>query len=145
MAGLGKTRSHRRALSALIAEDVAKDTRKLDSTDDFAKGLTEDIPGSGFGPGGGGSISLKNFADQRRAYLLNYPGSKNEKSALKVFLTRFICRARGRRHARPLARVVGSVRKSDPLPGGRKSPNRAESYCSRPNHARGSVRHPPLV
>ena len=58
---------------ALIAEDVSKDTRKLDSTEDFAKGLTEDIPGSGFGPAGGGSISLKNFADQRRAYLLNYP------------------------------------------------------------------------
>lgn len=57
---------------ALIAEDVAKDTRKLDSTEDFQKGLTEDTKGGGFGPGGGGVISLKNFADQRRAYLLNY-------------------------------------------------------------------------
>jgi hypothetical protein len=61
---------------ALIADDVAKDTRKLDSTEDFEKGLTEDVQGSGFGPGGGGSISLKNFAEQRRAYLLNYSESK---------------------------------------------------------------------
>ncbi len=61
---------------ALIAEDVAKDTRKLDSTEDFEKGLTEDIQGSGFGPGGGGTISLKNFAEQRRAYLLNYSEAK---------------------------------------------------------------------
>jgi spore coat protein CotH len=61
---------------ALIADDVAKDTRKLDSTEDFEKGLTEDIQGSGLGPGGGGSISLKNFADQRRAYLLNYSEAK---------------------------------------------------------------------
>jgi len=57
---------------ALIADDVKADTRKLYSTEQFEKGLTEDIPGRGFGPGGGGTISLKNFADQRRAYLLNY-------------------------------------------------------------------------
>ena len=60
---------------ALIASDVAKDTRKLDSTEDFEKGLTEDIQGGGFGPGGG-TISLKSFADQRRAYLLNYQEPK---------------------------------------------------------------------
>jgi hypothetical protein len=57
---------------ALIADDVRADTRKLDSTEDFEKGLTEDIQGTGFGPFGRGTISLKNFADQRRAYLLNY-------------------------------------------------------------------------
>jgi hypothetical protein len=51
---------------------VKADTRKLYSTSDFEKGLTEDIPGRGFGPGGGGTISIKNFADQRREYLLNY-------------------------------------------------------------------------
>ena len=54
----------------LIAEDVKIDTRKLDSTEDFIKSLTEDVSGSGFGPGSGGTIALKNFADQRRAYLL---------------------------------------------------------------------------
>ena len=61
---------------ALIADDIKADTRKLDSTEDFEKSLTQDIPGRGFGPGGGGTIGLKNFADQRRAYLLNYEEAK---------------------------------------------------------------------
>ena len=60
----------------LIAEDVKIDTRKLDPTEDFTKSLTEDIAGQGFGPGGGGTIALKNFADQRRAYLLKITASK---------------------------------------------------------------------
>ncbi len=55
----------------LIAADVKADTRKLDSTEDFEKSLTHDSRGSGFGPGGG-SMGLKNFAEQRRAYLLQY-------------------------------------------------------------------------
>lgn len=57
----------------MIAAEVRADTRKLDSTEDFEISLTQDIKGSGFGPGGGGTIGLKNFADQRRAYLLAYP------------------------------------------------------------------------
>jgi spore coat protein CotH len=61
---------------ALIADDVKKDTRKLASTEEFLKGITEDIPGQGFGPGGRGTISLKNFALQRREYLLNHPEVK---------------------------------------------------------------------
>ena len=57
----------------LIAEDVKIDTRKLDPTEAFLKSLTEDVVGGGGpGPGGGGTIALKNFADQRRAYLLNH-------------------------------------------------------------------------
>ena len=56
---------------ALIAEDVKTDTRKLYSIAGFETGLTQDIPGRG-GFGGGNVIGLKNFADQRRAYLLNY-------------------------------------------------------------------------
>lgn len=55
---------------ALIATEVKADTRKLDSTENFTKSLTEDIAGTGGGPGRGGSIGLKNFADQRRTYLL---------------------------------------------------------------------------
>ncbi len=57
---------------ALIAADVKADTRKLEPTEDFLKGLTEDAAGgNGGGPfGGAGAIGLKNFADQRRAYLL---------------------------------------------------------------------------
>jgi hypothetical protein len=55
---------------ALIAAEVKADTRKLDSTENFTKGLTEDIAGSGRGPFQGGSMGIKNFADQRRAFLL---------------------------------------------------------------------------
>ena len=57
-------------LHAMIDADVKADTRKLESYASFQKGLLDDIPGSGFGPGGGGTIGLKSFADQRRAYLL---------------------------------------------------------------------------
>ena len=56
---------------ALIAADVKADTRKLESTEDFLKGLTEDAAGGGGPFGGSGPIALKNFADQRRAYLLS--------------------------------------------------------------------------
>jgi len=55
---------------ALIADDVRADTRKLDSTEDFINGLTAPQGSGGFG---GGSIGIKTFADQRRAYLLSYP------------------------------------------------------------------------
>jgi hypothetical protein len=61
---------------SLIQEDVKTDTRKLDSTDDFFKSITSDIEGKGFGPGGGATIGLKNFADQRRKYLLEHPEVK---------------------------------------------------------------------
>jgi hypothetical protein len=55
----------------LIAEDVREDTRKLDGTEEFEKNLTEDIQGNGRpGPFGGGSMALKKFAEERRAYLL---------------------------------------------------------------------------
>lgn len=49
------------AYHTLIAPAVAADTRKLDSTEAFQKSLTEDE---------GRTIALKNFADQRRTYLL---------------------------------------------------------------------------
>jgi hypothetical protein len=57
---------------SLIAAEVAADTRKLDSTEAFTNGLTANAVGGGeFRPGGGGrSVSLKAFADQRRAFLL---------------------------------------------------------------------------
>ncbi|MBM3835482.1 MAG: hypothetical protein FJ403_19850 [Verrucomicrobia bacterium] len=57
---------------SLIAAEVRADTRKLESTEAFEKGLLEDVQGSGFGPGGGGKIGLKKFADERRAFLLQY-------------------------------------------------------------------------
>ena len=55
---------------SLIAAGVKADTRKLDSFEDFEKSLVSDTEGGGFGGPGGGTISLKNFAGQRRAYLL---------------------------------------------------------------------------
>jgi Ca2+-binding EF-hand superfamily protein len=61
---------------ALISKEVEADTRKLASTADFHKSLTEDIPGRGGGPGGRGTIGLKSFIDQRGAYLREY--LKNE-------------------------------------------------------------------
>jgi hypothetical protein len=56
---------------SLIANDVRDDTRKLDKVEDFLKGISDDIEGKGRpGPGGRGTIGLKKFADERRAYLL---------------------------------------------------------------------------
>ena len=58
---------------ALIAEDVKKDTRKLDSTENFSKAVTEETQGHGFGPFGGmKTMGLKQFCEERRAYVLGY-------------------------------------------------------------------------
>jgi hypothetical protein len=63
---------------ALIADDVKKDTRKLDSTEAFLNSVTVDSQAAGVsgGFGGGASSSLKSFAEKRRAFLLNYSGVK---------------------------------------------------------------------
>ena len=77
----------------IVAADVKKDTRKLESDEDFEKNLIENVGGrgaAGGGPGGGGpggpggfggpggreTIGIKVFADQRRAYLMNYKEGK---------------------------------------------------------------------
>lgn len=57
----------------VISAEVNADTRKLDSFEAFTLGMTEEVRGSGFGPGGGAKIGLKNFADERRAFLLEHP------------------------------------------------------------------------
>lgn len=57
---------------ALIREVMKADTHKLSTFEDFERNLTQSTRGGG-GPGGGGGrgiIGLKEFADQRRAYLL---------------------------------------------------------------------------
>jgi len=61
----------------LIAEAVAADTRKLDSLESFRASLVSASPvesnrggGEGFRPGPGARISFKDFAHQRRTYLL---------------------------------------------------------------------------
>ncbi len=63
---------------SLIAADVKTDTRKLDSTEEFFSGLTEDTPGAHGPRGGPGTIGLKPFVEQRRAFLLN--GGSNRAS-----------------------------------------------------------------
>jgi hypothetical protein len=78
----------------LIANDVKADPHKLAPNDAFAGGLTQDVadlgprprgpgPGGPAGPerrgargGPPGTISLKRFVEERRAYLLSYPGVK---------------------------------------------------------------------
>jgi hypothetical protein len=62
---------------ALIAKAVAADTRKLDSTESFLKNLTDDVQSEG-GFGSRVKISLKRFADLRRAYLLRYQESNGD-------------------------------------------------------------------
>jgi hypothetical protein len=56
---------------ALIAEDVKSDTRKLDSTENFSKALTEETQGHGGPFGGMKTMSLKQFVEERRAFVLN--------------------------------------------------------------------------
>ena len=52
----------------LIADDVAGDTRKLETAEAFTTGV--------YGPGDGTkppATTIKGFANQRRAFLLNHP------------------------------------------------------------------------
>lgn len=64
----------------LIAEDVRRDTRKLDSTAAFEKSLSDEAASEeqrGFrGPP---TTSLKNFAEKRRAFLLKNAAVQNAK------------------------------------------------------------------
>jgi spore coat protein CotH len=57
---------------ALIADEVKADTRKLSSFEAFQRGVSEDVEQEGF-RGPERALSLKNFAEQRRAYLLGLP------------------------------------------------------------------------
>ena len=54
---------------ALIEKEVEADTRKLESFEEFEK-TTANEAATGGAPGGRRSLSLRTFADQRRAYLL---------------------------------------------------------------------------
>jgi hypothetical protein len=71
--------------AAVIAADVAADTRKLYPTEAFHAGLAGEPPAAsetrGGGPGGGQKIGLKSFADQRRVYLLKYTAPRNPEPA----------------------------------------------------------------
>ena len=62
------------SMQALLADDVQKDTRKLDSLAEFQNGVSGIIqaPAQGRGGPGGATVSLKTFAEKRRAFLLNH-------------------------------------------------------------------------
>jgi hypothetical protein len=60
---------------SLIADEVKADTRKLSSFEAFQKGVSEDVEQEGF-RGPERTLSLKNFAGQRRAFLLSHPDIK---------------------------------------------------------------------
>ena len=59
---------------ALILNDVKLDTRKIFSTASFTKSVIQDDFEPGWGPTAPSSMSLKSFVEQRRAFLLSYPG-----------------------------------------------------------------------
>jgi hypothetical protein len=60
-----------RKYQALVDADVKADTRKLDTYEAFQALVEKDLP-----RGNQTIMSLKTFADQRREFLLNYPGIK---------------------------------------------------------------------
>ena len=62
---------------SLIEKEIEADTRKLTSFAAFQKSVA-DAPQTKAEPRAGGpSLGLKAFADERRKFLLNYPGIKN--------------------------------------------------------------------
>ncbi len=66
---------------ALIAGDVKADTRKLDPTENFTKALTEETQSAGGGPFGGmKTMGLKQFCEERRAFVLNFKETQTEKN-----------------------------------------------------------------
>jgi hypothetical protein len=66
-----------REYQMLIVDDVKADTHKLDSFSEFGEGVTGVLEGTGGGFNSSPGTSLRTFFEQRRAYLLNYPGNRN--------------------------------------------------------------------
>lgn len=69
---------------SLIAAEIAEDTRKIYSTEAFRSGVeSSQQTEGGFrgGPGGPPSMSLRKFAEGRRAYLLSHPEIRKAPSA----------------------------------------------------------------
>lgn len=63
--------------AALIGPDIKTDTRKLDPTEEFTRGIASTSEEE-TGPGPRRPISLKNFVEQRRTFLLNYTDGKKD-------------------------------------------------------------------
>ena len=58
--------------AALIAADLKVDTRMLATLESFERSVDGAAEPTGAEPGRGRSMSLKSFAEQRRAYLLSW-------------------------------------------------------------------------
>lgn len=61
-----------RKYQALIGDDVRRDTRKLFSSEAFSQAVTVEAESQAFGPFGGKTMGLKPFAQERKAYVLQY-------------------------------------------------------------------------
>ena len=61
---------------ALIEGEVTADTRKLSSTDEFIRAVSESPTGSAEAAGPRPKMGLRAFADGRRSYLLSRPEVK---------------------------------------------------------------------
>jgi hypothetical protein len=61
---------------ALIEKDLEADTRKLTSFNAFQNAVGDASPAKSEQPRGRSGLGLKAFAEQRRKFLLNYPGIK---------------------------------------------------------------------
>lgn len=58
---------------ALIAGDVARETHGMTTAEELRKAVAEETEGVGMGPFGGGKhMSLKQFAEERRAFVLGF-------------------------------------------------------------------------
>jgi hypothetical protein len=66
-------------ISSRIADDVKADTRKLSSWDEFASAVG--LPSAAAADGKPHKQSLREFATERRRYLLNYPESGEPRAA----------------------------------------------------------------
>ena len=69
---------------ALIADEVKADTRKLDSFEAFQQGLAGDAAQAGRARGPGGTGSIKQFTEQRRAYLLKYREATTKRETISA-------------------------------------------------------------
>ena len=66
-------------ISSRIADDVKADTRKLSSWDEFASAVG--LPSAAASDGEPHKQSLREFATERRRYLLNFPKSGETRAA----------------------------------------------------------------
>ncbi len=96
----------------LIGDEIARDTRKHASTDDFYRGATEDLETEGF-RGRRKTLSIRNFVTQRAAYFADYAAF--QKPTPEITAVRY----RGEETERPLPHgtiILEATVKEEPAP-----------------------------